>query len=138
MALFIVLSIIAVFACINQHRGIMALAAMGTALMFLVMHCQLLTSIIVRRWWNLVGAIIAIIISLLVWICTIVALAAGQYRPPIRTEQHDISDIMLIIAHQEDPGELLSNIRTAWEQYAQPWPTGTTPTAKQPQASTVV
>lgn len=117
MTLFIVLCIVAIFACINLHKGIMALAAMGTIIMLIIMLCQVVTSIIVRRWWCLGGAIIGIVISILVWICSIVALAAGQYRPPIREEQPDISDIMLIIANQEDPGELLSYIRTAWEQY---------------------
>ena len=62
--------------------------------MFLAMLCQLVTSIIVRRWWCLVGTIIGISVSLSVWICSIVALAAGQYRPPVREEPNDTSYIV--------------------------------------------
>lgn len=119
MVLCIALCIIGTIACINEHRGIMALAALGTIPMLIIMVCQLIASIFTRQWWCLGGAIFGIAISLFVMLCSIVALAAGQYRPPMRQETHNISDIMLIIADQEDPGELLSYIRTAWEQYTQ-------------------
>lgn len=119
LVLFIVLCVVALFACINQQKDILALAGLGTILMFIIMLCQLVTSIIVRHWWYVVGTIVSIAISIFAWLCSIVLMAAGQYRPPIREETHDISDIMLIIANQEDPGELLSYIRTAWEHYIQ-------------------
>lgn len=117
MVLSIALCIVGVFACIYEHRTLMGFAAIGTFLMFLVMFCQLLTSIIIRRWWSLVGVIFGLILSSIVVICSVVVLAAGQYRPPKREEPNDISDIMLTIASQEDPGELLASIKTAWQQY---------------------
>ena len=119
MVLCIGMCIVGVIACMNEHRNLIGIAAIGTVLMFLIMLCQLVTSIITRRWWCLVGVIIGIALSIFVWVCSIVALAAGQYRPPVREEPNDISEIMLIIANQEDPGELLSSIKKAWKQHTQ-------------------
>ena len=119
MVLCIASSIVGVIACMNEQRDLMGIAAIGTILMFLIMLCQLVTAIIIRRWWCLVGVIIGIVLSAFVVVCSIVALAAGQYRPPVREEHNDISNVMLIIASQEDPGELLSSIKKAWGQYTQ-------------------
>lgn len=118
MVLCIGLCIVGVFACMTDRRNLMGIAAVGTVLMFLTMICQLVASIVVRRWWCLVGVIIGLALSVFVWICSIVALAAGQYRPPVREEASPaISDIMIVIASQEDPGELLSNIKRAWNNH---------------------
>ena len=119
MILCIVLSIVGVIGCMDEQKNLIGIGATGSVLMFLIMLCQLVASIMVRRWWCMVGVIIGIVVSLFVWVCSIVALAAGQYRPPVREETRDISDIMLIIASQEDPGELLSSIKTAWEKHIQ-------------------
>ena len=119
MVLCIALCIVGVIGCMDEQRNLIGIAAVGSALMFIIMLGQLITSIIVRRWWCMIGVIIGIVVSLFVWLCSIVALAAGQYRPPVREETQDISDIMLIIASQEDPGELLSTIKTAWGQYTE-------------------
>ena len=117
MILCIVLSVIGVVACMNENKNLIGITATGSVLMFLVMLCQFVTSIMVRRWWCMVGVLIGILVTLFVWTCSIVALAAGQYRPPVRKESHEISDIMLLIASQEDPGELLSHIKKAWEAH---------------------
>ena len=94
MGLCIGLCVVGVYACMTDRKTLMGIAAIGTILMFLAMLCQLVTSIIVRRWWCLVGTIIGISVSLSVWICSIVALAAGQYRPPVREEPNDTSYIV--------------------------------------------
>lgn len=114
LVLFIVLCIVAVIACINENKDLMGIAAIGTIFMFVIMLCQLVTSIIVRRWWYLVGVIVSIAVSLFVWLCSIVLLAAGQYRPPKRPEP-SIIDIMNAITHQEACGELLGYIDDQWQ-----------------------
>ena len=117
MVLFIGLCVVGVIACMDEQKNLMGVAALGAVLMFLVQLSQLVASFIIRRWWCVVGSIIGIVLSIFVWICSIVALAAGQYRPPVREESASISDIMLIIADQEDPGEVLIYLKRAWKKH---------------------
>ena len=95
MALCIGLCVVGVFACMTDRKVLMGIATIGTILMFLIMLCQLVTSIIVRRWWCVVGALIGMAVSLSIWFFSIVALAAGQYRPPVREEPDDVSALII-------------------------------------------
>lgn len=97
MVLFIVMSICAVIAAMNEHVSLMGLAVIGSCLMLIIQLCQLIAAFIVRRWWHVAGGLLAISISVFVMICCIVALAAGQYRPPViydNTETSDSTEIM--------------------------------------------
>ena len=98
MILCIALSIVGVIGCMDEQKNLIGIGATGSVLMFLIMLCQLVTSIMVRRWWCMVGVIIGIVVSLFVWVCSIVALAAGQYRPPVREET---SDTIVVCMEQE-------------------------------------
>lgn len=82
MILFIVLAVVAAIAGMEERTNLMGVAVLGTVLMLIVQFCQLIAAIVVRRWWCVAGSVIGILISLFVMICAIVALAAGQYRPP--------------------------------------------------------
>ena len=82
MVLFISLSIGAVIAAINDSRNLMTLAILGTCVMLPIQFGQLVAAIIVRRWWCVAGCVLGIALSIFVMLCCMVALAAGQYRPP--------------------------------------------------------
>jgi len=82
MILFVVLSIAAVIAGMNNSVNWMGLAVVGTVLMLVVQLAQLVSAIVVRRWWCVAGAVIGVVVSVFVALCSIVALAAGQYRAP--------------------------------------------------------
>ena len=92
MILFILLCIVAVVACMEENTDLMGLAVLGTLLMFVIQLCQLVAAIVVRRWWCVAGGVIGLVVSLFVMVCSIVALAAGQYRPPVIYENNDTID----------------------------------------------
>lgn len=81
--LLAVLCIVGVIGGMNENKDMMGVSMVGTSLMFLVLVCQLVTSIIVRRWWCVAGCVFGILVSLFVMGSSIAALAAGQYRPPV-------------------------------------------------------
>lgn len=83
MLLFFVLCVVAVYAGMGERRNLMTLAIIGTVIVFVFQLAQLVSAIIVRRWWQVAGNVVGIAISLFAMICSIVALAAGQYRPPV-------------------------------------------------------
>lgn len=81
--LFAALCIVGVIGGMNENKNMMGISMVGTCLMFLIMVCQLVTSIIIRRWWCMAGCVFGILVSLFFMGVSIVALAAGQYRPPV-------------------------------------------------------
>ncbi|MCR4920821.1 MAG: RsiV family protein [Bacteroidaceae bacterium] len=87
--LCVLLSIAAVIACMNEHKGWMGLAVLGTLLMLAILVCQLIAAIILRRWWHVAGSAFGILASVFVIASSIVALAAGQYRPPVMNNTDD-------------------------------------------------
>ena len=95
MVLFVLLAVAAVIAGMNEHRGWMGLAVLGTVLMLIVQLAQLVSSIIVRRWWCVAGAVIGVAVSIFVALTSIVALGAGQWRAP---EIHDQENSSVMLA----------------------------------------
>ena len=89
MVLFVLLSVAAVIAGMNDYTGWMTLAILGSVLMLLIQLAQVVMSIILRRWWCVAGAVIGVIVSVFVALCCIVAMAAGQWRAP---EIHETAD----------------------------------------------
>ncbi len=83
MILFVVLCIVGVIGGMNENKNMMGISMVGTCLMFLILVCQLIASIVIRRWWCVAGSVFGILLSLFVMACSITALAAGQYRPPV-------------------------------------------------------
>ena len=84
MILFVVLSIVGVIGGMNENKDMMGISMVGTCLMLLILVCQLIASIVIRRWWCAAGSVFGILVSLFVMSCSIAALAAGQYRPPVQ------------------------------------------------------
>ena len=80
MILFVLLTIAAVIATMNYRSGWMGLAVVGSGLMLMVQLAQL------------VSAGIGVAVSLFVGVCSIVALAAGQWHAPeIRDNGEDVA-----------------------------------------------
>ena len=105
MILFTVLCIAAVIATMNESKQWMGLAVLGTVVIMLVQLCQLAAAVAVRRWWCVAGSVFGIIVSLFVLVCSIVALAAGQYRPPVISDDTDTTEVVTtdsICGLQED------------------------------------
>jgi len=93
MVLFIVLCIVAVIGGMNENKSMMGMATVGIVLMFIMMLCQLIAAVTVRRWWCVAGALFGVLASLFVLVCSVVALAAGQYRPfPAADELAAVTD----------------------------------------------
>ena len=92
MILFVLLSVAAVIAVMNNRVNWMGLAVVGSVLMLMVQLAQLVSAVIVRRWWCVLGAVIGVAVSLFVGVCSIVALAAGQWHAPeIRDNGEDVA-----------------------------------------------
>lgn len=83
MLLSFAFSILAVYAGMDENKSLMGIGSVGCVLMLVILLCQIVAAIIVRRWWCMAGSVIGIALSLFVLTCSIVALAAGQYRPPV-------------------------------------------------------
>jgi hypothetical protein len=136
----------AVIACMDNHTNLMGMAVVGTVLMLSIQLSQLVAAVIVRRWWCVAGGVIGLAVSVFVILCSIVALAAGQYRPPVirdidstevdsltvETVEEDfsfpvefqgaeptIADFMTAIITSEDPGEWFSYMNREWQKYRQ-------------------
>ena len=90
MLLFIVLCITAVIAMMNDQKNLMTLGVILSGLMFFIQFCQFFAALIIRRWWLAAGGFFGMVVSVFVWFCGIVALAAGQYRPPKMLEDDDM------------------------------------------------
>ena len=76
-------SCITVALAVVDYKGYLAaLSTMGICLMAIVQLAQLIAAIVVRRWWCVAGTVIGLLLSAFFVVCVIVALAAGQYRPP--------------------------------------------------------
>jgi len=92
MILCVLLSVAAVVAVMNNHTNWMGLAVVCSVLMLMVQLAQLVSAVIVRRWWCVVGAVIGVAVSVFVALCAIVALAAGQWHAPeIRDNGEDVA-----------------------------------------------
>ena len=90
MVLFVLLSVAAVVAAMNGHKGWMGLAVVVSVLMLIVQVAQLVSAIVVRRWWCVAGAVIGVGVSIFVALTSIVALGAGQWHAPYVHEQEDM------------------------------------------------
>ena len=95
MVLFVMLSVAAVIAGMNEHKDWMGLCVVGTVLMLIVQLAQLVSAIIVRRWWCVIGAVFGVGVSVFVALTSMVALGAGQWRAP---EIHDQDDSGAVVA----------------------------------------
>ena len=82
MILFIVFCIVGVIATMNESKDLIGIATLGACAMFLVQVAHVVTSVIVKRGWCIAGSVFGIAVSVFVSLCSVVALAAGQYRPP--------------------------------------------------------
>ena len=109
MILFVLLSIAAVIAVMNNHTNWMGLAVVGSGLMLIVQLAQLVSAVIVRRWWCVVGAVIGVAVSIFVALCSIVALAAGQWHAP---EIHDnVEDVAVdTVSYSQVDGQMSCSI----------------------------
>ena len=109
LVLFVLLAVAAVIAGMNEHRGWMGLCVVGTVLMLIVQLAQLVSAVIVRRWWCVLGAVIGVAVSLFVGVCSIVALAAGQWHAPeIRDNGEDVA--VDTVSFSQVDGQMSCNI----------------------------
>ena len=83
MILFTVLCIVAVIATMNENKDVMGIAVLAACVVFAVQVAHVVTSVIVKRGWCIAGSVFGIAVSVFVTLCSVVALAAGQYRPPV-------------------------------------------------------
>lgn len=70
------------YAVVDEKGYLAALSTIGICLVSVVLLGQLISAIAVRRWWCVAGTVVGLLLSAVFIVCTIVALAAGQYRPP--------------------------------------------------------
>lgn len=140
MVLFAVLCIVAVYGGMNDHKNLMGLGIVSFCAVFIIQICQSIAAIMVRRWWCFAFSVIGILVSLFILICCIVALGAGQYRPPraaeevcdtteteidysfpveFKGEEPTIIDFVTALSSHEDMGEALGWMKKNWELYQQ-------------------
>ena len=142
MVLFVLLSVAAVVAAMNDSSNWMGAAVVGTVVMLIVQIAQLVSAIIVRRWWYVAGAVIGLAVSTFVFLTSVTALAAGQwptadshdstdsseYAQELFTDEYSfpveyqgttptISDFLVAITTQEDPGEWMDYLGQRWTEY---------------------
>ena len=110
MILFVLLSIAAVIATMNYHSGWMGLAVVGSGLMLAVQLAQLVSAVIVRRWWCVVGAVIGVAVSIFVALCSIVALAAGQWHAPEIRDNGDLDVAVDTVSFSQVDGQMSCSI----------------------------
>ena len=105
MVLFIVLSVVAVIAGMDERKNLMGAAVVGTGVMLVLLLCQVIAAVVVRRWWCVVGGVIGVLVSIFVMLTSIVALGAGQYRPPKpfvdEEEMNEAADTAFFSAEEE-------------------------------------
>ena len=89
--LFVILCIVAVAAVMSDRTNLMGIAVVGMCILFLAQLVQLVTAIMARRWWRVLGCVIGLAVSVFVLLSSIVALAAGQYRPPKFNEEEEVA-----------------------------------------------
>ena len=99
--LIVAFCIVGVIGGINENKDMMGISMVGTCLMFLILVCQLIASIAVRRWWCTAGSVLCILVSLFVMTCSVVALAAGQYRPPVRDAEEALTDTVFYSSNDD-------------------------------------
>ena len=80
MIIFAVLCIVAVIATMNENKDVMGIAVLAACVVFAVQVAHVVTSVIVKRGWCIAGSVLGIMVSIFVSLCSVVALAAGQYR----------------------------------------------------------
>ena len=144
MVLFVLLSVAAVVAAMNDNSNWMGAAVVGTVVMLIIQIAQLVSAIIVRRWWYVAGAVIGLAVSTFVFLTSVTALAAGQwsaadsqdctdsseYAQELFTDEYSfpveyqgttptISDFLVAITTQEDPGEWMDYLGQRWTEYCQ-------------------
>ena len=103
MLLFVALCIMAVVAAINDNKNLMTLGVILSGLMFFIQFCQFFAALIIRRWWLAAGGFFGMLVSIFVWFVGIVALAAGQYRPPKMLEDDDmVAGLVATFNKEED------------------------------------
>ena len=110
MILFGLLSIAAVIATMNYHSGWMGLAVVCSGLMLMVQLAQLVSAVIVRRWWCVVGAVIGVAVSIFVALCSIVALAAGQWHAPEIRDNGDLDVAVDTVSFSQVDGQMSCSI----------------------------
>lgn len=96
MLLFIVLSVVAVIAGMDERKNLMGAAVVGIGVMLVLLLCQVIAAVVVRRWWCVVGGVIGVLVSIFVMLTSIVALGAGQYRPPVFSDEDEAADSIAV------------------------------------------
>ncbi len=69
-----------------------ALYLMGCLALFVAQIVYLFTALFLRKWWISLGIFIGLGINVVLTVLCIVALAAGQYRPPKQYDEDVIVD----------------------------------------------
>lgn len=110
MILFVVLAVVAVIACMDENKDLMGAAVVGTVIMMIIQLCQLVAAIVVRRWWCLFGGVVGVLVSVFVLTCSIVALAAGQYRPPVTANGSDEEALPDTVTFFQEEDQMSCNI----------------------------
>lgn len=91
MVLFVALCAVGVIATMNENRDLMGVATVAGALVFVIQVCHVVTSLAVRRWWCVAGSVLGVAVSVFALLCAVVALAAGQYRPPVADDSQQVA-----------------------------------------------
>ena len=68
------------------------LCLMGSLALFVLQIVYLFTALFMRKWWLALGIFVGLGIDIVLTLLCIVALAAGQYRPPKQYDEDVIVD----------------------------------------------
>lgn len=72
------------------------LCLMGSLALFVLQIVYLFTALFMRKWWLALGIFVGLGIDIVLTLLCIVALAAGQYRPPKQYDDSDIVDSLVL------------------------------------------
>ena len=91
---FCIMMIMYVFDVVDHEEAttLRALLLMGSLIVFAGQIIFFFIALFLRKWWAVLGIFVGIAISVVITIFCIVALAAGQYRPPKQRDECDIVD----------------------------------------------
>ena len=74
----------------NENKDQMTLMTIFCIILFAGQVVTLLMALFRRKWWTALLSLFGLVISIGVTLTCIVALAAGQYRPPVRTDLDEV------------------------------------------------
>lgn len=93
-----VLIILCVFDVIEHEETTTTrvLCVLGCLALFVAQVVYLLVALFRRKWWLALGIFVGLGIDIVLTLLCIVALAAGQYRPPKQYDDSDIVDSLVL------------------------------------------